>query len=652
MRHLTKSRFILATECPTKLRFCDDPAYASSKADNEYLKALAEGGHQVGALATTLFPDGIAVEEAGHAAQLIRTGELMARESVALFEAAFGIGRRFVRVDLLRKQGNRIELYEVKAKSFDPTKGVAEMLTKRGLPKAGWAPYFHDLLYQRELVREAYPGCTVTAHLVLVKKTAPCPVEGANQKLRIIKSEAGRVRVEIDPSLKNGELARALLSVVPLDDVLEQMLEEPLQLGRWEFAYREGVSWVVDALDAPPKPRPGAQCKQCEFRASPEARAEGRLDGWSTCWREAFSHDAPASPRDSILALYSYRGVDSLVEARTLALQAVERSQLGPEGTNGAISLADRQWLQCEEARQDLPGPHLVKAPLRAALEGVRYPLHFIDFENAAPAIPFRQGRRPYEVELFQFSHHQMESDGRLRHVGQALEVEGGADPNLAVLRALMAQLGRDDGTVIHWWTHERTVLSKERSRLLAMEDPPHDRDSLVAFIDGMIGSEGGQGRLLDLGQHVVHRYVFLPGTSGRSSIKVVLPAVIALSSCLQTLYEKPTYGAPEGVPSLNFQGQQWIVRNPSGSGFLDPYDLLGERFDDPDLAGSEDLEGEEGAVQDGGAAMVAYGLLQNIGLSADRRESLKKQLLRYCELDTLAMVMVWQALPELLGDE
>ncbi len=48
-----------------------------------------------------------------------------------------------------------------------------------------------------------------------------------------------------------------------------------------------------------------------------------------------------------------------------------------------------------------------------------------------------------------------------------------------------------------------------------------------------------------------------------------------------------------------------------------------------------------------GGAAMLAYADLQRPDLPAAERLRLEGQLLRYCELDTLAMVMVYEALRE-----
>ena len=47
--------------------------------------------------------------------------------------------------------------------------------------------------------------------------------------------------------------------------------------------------------------------------------------------------------------------------------------------------------------------------------------------------------------------------------------------------------------------------------------------------------------------------------------------------------------------------------------------------------------------LRDGGAAMMAYAYLQFGDLHAEQRELIRKALLRYCELDTMAMVMIWE---------
>ncbi len=58
-RYITKSKFKLALECPTKLFYLDNPKiYNNTMSSDPFLIALAEGGFQVGALAQCYYADG------------------------------------------------------------------------------------------------------------------------------------------------------------------------------------------------------------------------------------------------------------------------------------------------------------------------------------------------------------------------------------------------------------------------------------------------------------------------------------------------------------------------------------------------------------------------------------------------------------------
>ena len=88
-----------------------------------------------------------------------------------------------------------------------------------------------------------------------------------------------------------------------------------------------------------------------------------------------------------------------------------------------------------------------------------------------------------------------------------------------------------------------------------------------------------------------------------------------------------------------------WISRAADGS-VEDPYKKLpnaSEYLPDGLLRDVNDMEatGTEIAVNNGGAALTAYSMLQFCGKAME--EPLKKALLRYCELDTMAMVFIWE---------
>ena len=247
---------------------------------------------------------------------------------------------------------------------------------------------------------------------------------------------------------------------------------------------------------------------------------------------------------------------------------------------------------------------------------------------------------RPYESVAFQFSHHIINEDGSVRHVGEFILAEAGQFPNYEFLRALKKQLEGDNGTVFRWAEHENTILNHIAHQLEHDHNPPADKDALLEFVENLIKT--GSRAMVDLNE-IAKRTYYHPDTKARTSIKKVLPAVLKTSSYLKDKYEKPIYG--NEIPSLNFQNFTWW-QHKDGQ-FVEPYDLL------------KDIEcemlGEEGAeifdtdddgfeIAEGGAAAAAFARLQFECLSEQQRSNIKKALLRYCELDTLAMVMIVEA--------
>jgi len=139
----------------------------------------------------------------------------------------------------------------------------------------------------------------------------------------------------------------------------------------------------------------------------------------------------------------------------------------------------------------------------------------------------------------------------------------------------------------------------------------------------------------------------------GSNSIKVVLPAVLNGSRLLREKYSQPIYGSE--IPSMNFTPEKpksWITV--ADGQVLNPYKLLDEisSFFPPEAqeavrraeASTDEEEGETDAqINNGGAALWAYGLLQFCREEPARRDAIVQALYRYCELDTLAMVFVWE---------
>ena len=650
-RYLTKSRYKQALECPTKLFYTGKPEYLNNSLDNSFLAALAEGGYQVGALACLMHPGGIEVTDIGHAAQIERTRELLQRDEVTIYEGALEAQGLFVRVDILRKRGNAIELIEVKAKSFDPfTDGYFR--GAKGQIRSDMLPYLQDIAFQRYVAALAFPRFDYRSFLMLADKSATATVDGLNQRFRV-RRQGRQIQVMLAPGTEVSALGAPILTAVPVDSQVAEILADLVDVAGVPMPFTDAAMHFAAAYRADQRlvPRPGAVCGSCDFKAATPPAAGDPRSGFHECWSAAFGWAAGDFAGGTVLDLWNLRKKGALIEQGVLKPKAVTLEDLGFDGDEPGVegmSQKHRQWYQCSG---DWPGGgdfFFDAGGMAAAMRGWRYPLHFIDFETCAVAIPFSKGHRPYETVAFQFSHHVMHEDGLVEHRSQFLETTPGVDPCVPFLRALRNALAGDDGTVFRWATHENTVLNHLRRQLLDDPKPPADAAALVEFIDTITMRKDADGEVIGLRNMVdlcklAERYFFHPATKGSSSLKKLLPALMQSSVFLRELYCQPAYGGA-GMPSLTLaQPMAWWVEQDGQ--IQDPYSLLPPVFDDfsPEEVASIEA-GFSPELQEGGAAMAAYARLQFEEIDAREREAIQRALLRYCELDTLAMVMVVQA--------
>jgi hypothetical protein len=354
----------------------------------------------------------------------------------------------------------------------------------------------------------------------------------------------------------------------------------------------------------------------------------------------------------TVLDIWNFRGKDKLIDQGIFKLSQVTEDDLKVMNDKDGLSNSQRQWLQCNgiPKEDDKGGFYFDQNVFENHHQKWKYPLHMIDFETSTTALPFFKGMRPYESIAFQFSHHVIEKDGAVKHVGQFICAEPGVFPNFEFVRALKKQLENDVGTIFRWAAHENTILNHITAQIQQRSAEVPDADVLLSFIAEITGE--GIRSMVDLNEIAKRTYVH-PETKGRTSIKKVLPAVLRTSQFLKNKYHKPIYGAdasiPNSIQSLNLKDFTWWQLE--GGAVADPYGKLKTIVDD--MLGDEGegmLDAEELEIAEGGAAAMAFGRLQFEDLTDQDRKQIKNALLRYCELDSLAMVMIVEAWKDWAG--
>ncbi len=656
-RTLSKSRFVMGLKCPQKLVYASDTqTYRNLNDENSFLKSLSEGGFQVGELAKAHFPGGHDVTTLDQAEALAETAALLENDNVAIFEAAIQFENCFIRLDVLEKIGDRFRLHEVKAKSFDSAED-RPFLKKDGMPNSDWEPYCYDVAFQKWVVQRAFPDSNVTANLMLVDKQAVCPIDGLNQCFRIIREQKRTTAEQVKP-IPESVLAAGLLKSIPVDDICDAIYNAGSHGKRYRGTFVDlvrGLSSICEGTREPAIQMLG-DCKNCEFKRLNDQ--DPLAAGFDTCVRQAFP-TVSANTGETVFDLWDYRKKDDLLAQGVINLVQLTEDDIGSDAHDAptpghGVNRQQRQWMQVKKAKSRDGTAWLDTAAWKAEINSWTYPLHFIDFETTRVALPFFKGQTPYQSVAFQFSHHEVDAQGHIRHADQFLCADARLNPNIEFVRALKRALSGDDGTVFMYSPHENTTL---RDILFEIWDAPEpDIEELKAFLMSLVKPSNygvrqwSPSRPMVDQLELVKQFLYLPATHGSNSLKYVLPAILNASDYLQSRYSRPVYGKHKAIPSLNLEERVWIHREHDGS-VQNPYLALPNLVADLPADEQTALEGME-MIREGGAALSAYSRLMYEDLTATQRAAIEKGLLEYCELDTLAMVFLHQGVLDLMGDD
>ena len=341
----------------------------------------------------------------------------------------------------------------------------------------------------------------------------------------------------------------------------------------------------------------GSKCGSCEFKVGEDIEKSG----FKECWGPL------AEPKPHMLELFSIgtcKALDrsSLVDwmlrqQKASLLDIPEDCLVKADGSMGPN--AERQRRQIEYTRR---GEVFVSTDLRGKIEALREPMYFIDFETSRLALPYHKGMRAYGLVAFQWSCHKVASHGQQPTHAEWLN-KTDVWPNRLFVESLREAIG-DSGPVLTWSHFESTTIKQILPELLRFG---HDVPDLEAWMTNVV-----ENRIVDLHDWARRDY-YHPGMRGKTGIKVVLDALWKSDAAMRKQFEAWTGMVADES------------RDPYAS--LPPVEISGVLQD----------------VHEGTGAMRAY---QEMMYGADKNDPEKKEmwaglLQRYCELDTLSMVLI-----------
>lgn len=612
---LSKSDFKIATSCSKKLIY-KKLSYDTLNDENEYMEMLAQGGHIVSKYAQLTYPNGIEIKSEKIIDALEVTRSLIDKnQNITLFEATVLSNEKIIRIDILEKKDKILNLIEVKSKSHDSEDDNYKATRKL-------KEHIEDVAFQTMVLREAYPNYEIHSYLLLPDKSKRSIFEGLagcfkvnkmiDEKFEIeelpaksiVKFKKPLVEFKFEDDPNRGKYIDnlqkdSLLTLLPVDEEVDNIMDE----------IQQRSDLFIDILNNGIKPEHysiSKSCKNCEFNLG----AEKEKNGFRECWQELTDIEP------NIFDLY-YGGAighyksgwyfDELISQGKVSFWDIDtdrfRNRKGELGARG-----QRQLIQVQYTKSNF---EWVSSELSLILNGLKYPLHFIDFETYKGALPHHKGMRPYELVAFQWSCHTVNSPESEPVHSEWLNLDN-VYPNFLFAEALMNEIGTT-GTPLMWTSFENTIL---RDILEQIDIYEYSNDNLKEWLINITTDKDREGRFVDMNKITLDCY-FHPDMKGKTSIKSVLPAIWKNNPYLHSIPWFKKY-APDTEDNLN------------------PYDTLKP---------IQDSQGSNEVIKLGTDAMRAYHELM-FGYFSDniqRREEIKNLLLQYCELDTMAMVIIWK---------
>lgn len=627
--YLTKSDLKTARSCSTKLYYKKLGYPAGDRVDG-YTRILADGNFIIHKIAHLFYPEGIYIDahlnsEESLIASAQTTLNYLQQENVVLFEPVLYADHKLARADILVKQGDRLEIIEVRSKLFD-SKAHQDLINYRnsslfrnkrtGKVGGEWRSIIEDVAYQvgilQEMLNLHLPEQTFTIHPYLLApdrhKTTNIDHLASyfqiqrtiNHRNSLSKFNGAIVNFTGDiQEIRNDQF----LTKVDIDTEVQELVAGTIAEAQKYISYLMEQSPEIFAPIS-------KKCKGCEYRASDR----DDRDGFRECWGKL------ADEEFHILDLYQMGrigGNDTPLVNELIKQQKVSMFDVPLEELND-YTYSYRQLIQIEYTQKN---HEWISEHLPKIVKQIEYPLHFIDFETSRMAIPYRAGMQPYEQVAFQWSCHTLTAPDAIPVQSQWLNLDH-TFPNFQFAESLMAHLesfGTNDGTIMTWATHENSVL---RDIYYQMQNYDYQNPQLQSWLanTAKLGNRG-RSRLVDMNDLTLKHY-FHPLMKGRTSLKCVLPAIWKTNNYLHSIpWFQEYYQEVDGQ-------------------ILNPYDVL------PKLQIGEYVH----VVNEGAGAMLAY---QDLMYGESRRSpqtlenhSQRSQwqelLYQYCRLDTMAMVIIW----------
>lgn len=589
-----------AAACPLKLQYILDPSIQKNSGIPYKYQLMI----MMRRVLSLLFPGG---KEAGHHHQeaIGQTTEWLKEREAVIYGGVIAWKNFHARFPVMSRSGNHLKLYQLHGKlwKYSSTNLLDHLSESEQL-----MAYAREAAYKRWLVRNIHPDLDISLRICFPNPDYISDSPNLFEEIAFgesVRERVSKLFVEVDAD----SAADSAMEYEPSGDIhplyIDKNLEEQLLLLRDVAEARSGdIPFVATG-----------SCRNCQFRSS-----SGR-SGKKGCWEKNLNGNYLNPDRH----LFDLVGQGNQLEAkRENHLQEEVPLPAGVDSfesvrfsATSRISIQQRRSLQLLSSRNRNLPLQWMKKGLTSCLGTVLYPLHFLDFEAASNPVPMAKATRPYSPVLFQFSCHTLYEDGRLNH-HHWLDCDMRGFPHRELAEKLTAVPDIERGTIMQYSPFEKQALGK-LYRDISQKQKISGNDELPGKLKAVLAGchPGQRNRFLDLNR-LTRDYYYNRRMNDGLSLKKVLYSTLNTSGFLQSRYEAP----------IHFEGEEIQIVKSEGDCFADPYMLV---------------QNSGMNITDGPAAMYAWLHSKTPYCDEEERRKIQTALKKYCMLDTLALVMIFQ---------
>lgn len=607
--YLSKSDYKIAKSCPTKLYYKKLGYPQTSEEDYGF----SISNLIITKIAELLFTDGKSINLSGDLekndlpTEITKTIAALKNENITIFKPLIYCNYKLSKPDILRKRGNQFQLVCVKQRSINPKQRIPIRNRRDGKISSVWKSYIEDVTFQvivlKELLAHLYGEQTfnISSYLALpIHNRVTNSCRGSN----FLISKQGDYSYDVSYLGDINELKK---------DHILHFLNVNAEVSELKARVSRNINLFLESMIGQMKKIPtpiGKNCKNCEFRISD---LQSSLNGFRECWGDDRANHIIDLYQVGKISESNNFLVDDLIRAGKFSMDDITEAALDH------TSFRERQIIQIKYTRNN---QEWCSDELAKILDSFIYPLHFIDFETCRLDISYDGKINPHEQYAFEWSCHSIhrpsvvleELVASFRH-SEFIDLSGDF-PNFKFAETLRSKVG-DRGTILVWGTHEKSVLKDIYRQIETFNYPSSD---LKSWLGLLISESVNNFRFVDMHQLTLKHY-FHPLMKAKTSLKSVLPAIWTTNSYLHQ------------IPWL----AKYFLVDVNGQ-VLSPYATL---------KGVE-INQKTRVIKDGGGAMIAY--QEALYSHKDNIEQMQQLLKQYCELDTLAMVIIWLHWQHVLG--